>query len=80
MKDPFKPKTPTIVTVANAVVPVLLDRLGGSAVVTQGEHAALVERYGGRVGVQALEESPGVYRLTLVRMDPAPVDPGVPVS
>ena len=51
MRDPFQAWPVTAVAVAQLVLPVLLDRLGGSAVVTEGELDALSERYGGGVSV-----------------------------
>lgn len=80
MRDPFKPTSPPMVKIANAALPILLDRLGGSATVTEAELLALSERYGGRVGVKGTVESPGVYRLTLVPMDPAQAPAPDPVS
>ena len=50
MEDPFKrPKDP-IVLIANAVLPLLLDRLGGTTTVSDIDLARLVDGYGGSVG------------------------------
>lgn len=70
MQDPFKPKRDPMVTMANAVVPVLVDRLGGTVTVSEIELAALSERYGGAVGVKARQVELGVYQLSLVPVKP----------
>jgi hypothetical protein len=79
MDNPFKPKTDPMVAIAHAAMPVLLDKLGGSATVSVIELAQLSERYGGAVAVKATEQQKGVYRLTLVPAKPKPV-PGAPTS
>lgn len=79
MQDPFKPKRDPMVAIAHAAMPVLLDRLGGLATVSEVELVALSERYGGTVAVSAEETEPGVFRLTLVAAQPKP-DEDAPVS
>ncbi len=73
MHDPFKGRDPML-AIAHAAVPILVDRLGGTVVVSEIELAALSKRYGGSVGVSAVQEAPGSYRLTVVsvvgRSDP----------
>lgn len=78
MQDPFKRNDP-MVAIANAAVPVLLDRLGGTVTVSALELADLSDRYGGAVAVKAETLEKGVYRLTLVPAKPKP-DSSSPVS
>lgn len=79
LENPFEPKKDLMTLMAHAALPVLLDRAGGSATVSQADQVNLQERYGGPVGVAAEEVEPGVYRLTLVKVMP-PADPDRPVS
>lgn len=79
LENPFEPKPDVMTLMAHAALPVLLDRAGGSATVSQGDQVRLQEKYGGPVGVAAEEVEPGVYRLTLVKVTP-PTDPARPVS
>jgi hypothetical protein len=72
MQDPFKPKKDPMVEIAHAALPVLIDRLGGSATVSVVELAELSERHGGAVAVKAEKIGPGEYRLTLVAAKPKP--------
>jgi hypothetical protein len=72
MRDPFERRQDPMVLIANAALPVLLDRLGGSATVTEQDVAALTAKYGGHMGVQAIKDREGVIRLTLARHDPPP--------
>ena len=74
MKDPFKTPKEPIVLIANAALPVLLDRLGGTATVSDIELAAIAERYGGSVGVKGEIVEEGVYRLTLVPTKAKPTE------
>ena len=69
MRDPFERRQDPMILIANAALPVLLDRLGGSATITDEDFAALEAKYGGHMGVRATKDREGVIRLTLARYD-----------
>lgn len=60
-----------LAAIANAGMAVLIDRLGGSVVITQADRDAVARKYGGAVGVQVVQVEPGrAFRATLVAADP----------
>jgi hypothetical protein len=59
--------------ITQLVLPVLLDRVGGSATVTEDELAALEQRYGGGVAVTARRLSEGSWLFSLEPGEPQPV-------
>jgi hypothetical protein len=70
MADPVRRGTVTIEAITQLVLPVLLDRVGGSATVSEDELAALETRYGGGVAVTARKLDEHTWSFSLV--------PGVP--
>lgn len=70
--DPFKRPGDRMVAIANVAVPVLVDRAGGSVTITTEEFDELRSRFGGAVGVKAVEIEPGTYRLELTSIDSRP--------
>lgn len=77
MKNAFRP--PMLELVTQMGMAVLIDRLGGSVVVSQADRDALGEKFGGGVGVKVEEVEPlKSYRFTLVpakRPDDIPPPP-----
>lgn len=77
---PTDPKPPEIppdelkTDVAKLALPLLVERLGGTVEITEAEHQAFAERYGGlrNVGVQ-IEHTPNGLRLTIVRTERPPL-------
>jgi hypothetical protein len=72
MEDPFR-RRDRMVAIANAAVPVLVDRLGGTVTVSELELAALGDRYGGAVVAVQLPCAPSQREpRQVVRALPAP--------
>ncbi len=64
--------------IANNVLPVLLDRAGGSVTVTRADFEAVAARYGGASQMtMAMERVGGGVRVTLMRKPPQQGDPPV---
>ena len=74
MGDPMRRSVVTTEAITQLVLPVLLDRLGGSVTVTEDELAALEGRYGGGVAVTARKLAEGSWSFSLVPGEPP--DPG----
>lgn len=74
MENPFKSKKDPRVLIANAAVSVLLDRLGGTATVSDIELTALADRYGGAGGMKGGIVAEGVHRLALVATKARPAE------
>ena len=72
MSDGVRRGVATMEAITQLVLPVLLDRLGGSATVTEDELAALEERYGGGVVVTASRPVEGTWSFSLA---PGPSGP-----
>ena len=78
MRNPFRPNVLELVTQMGMAV--LIDRLGGSVVVSQADRDGLAVRYGGAVGVAVEEVEPNrAYRFTIVKTVGTP-PPETPVS
>lgn len=56
--NPFKSPPRLMAAMAQAAMPVPLDRLGGVVTWTDADHQALERKYGGRVGIE-LARHPG---------------------
>ena len=56
--------------ITQLVLPVLLDRLGGTVTVSEDELAALEQRYGGGVAVTARKLVEGSWSFSLVPGEP----------
>lgn len=63
MKDPFSPDL--LSAIGRAVLPVLLDRVGGSIVFSQVDFDAVANKYGGALEVRANRAGPGMFQITL---------------
>jgi hypothetical protein len=66
MADPIRRGVVTMEAITQLVVPVLLDRLGGSVTVSEDELAELEARYGGGVAVTARRLDEGRWSFGLV--------------
>jgi hypothetical protein len=75
MSDPIRRGVATMEAITQLVLPVLLDRLGGSATVTEDELAALEARYGGGVEVTARRPVEGTWSFSLAPGRPGPERP-----
>jgi hypothetical protein len=71
MTDPIRRGVVTIEAITQLVLPVLLDRVGGSATVTEDELTALEQRYGGGVAVTARKLDEVTWSFSLVPGEPA---------
>jgi hypothetical protein len=65
MRDPIRRGVVTMEAITQLVLPVLLDRVGGSVTVTEDELAALERRYGGGVAVTARRLDEGSWTFSL---------------
>lgn len=66
--------------IAQAGMAVLIDRLGGSVVISQDDRDAIATKYGGSVGVKVEEIVKGrSFRFTLIPVTGKP-EPSKPVS
>jgi hypothetical protein len=72
MRDPLQIRRGTMEAITQLVLPVLLDRVGGSATVTEEELAALEQRYGGGVAVTARRLSEDSWLFSLEPGEPPP--------
>jgi hypothetical protein len=71
MRDPVGRGVVTMEAITQLVLPVLLDRAGGSVTVTEDELVALEQRYGGGVAVAARRLAEGSWSFSLVPGEPA---------
>jgi len=71
MSDPMGRGVATMEAITQLVLPVLLDRLGGSVTVTEEELLALEARYGGGVVVTASRPVEGTWSFSLAPGRPA---------
>jgi hypothetical protein len=65
MADPIRRGVVTMEAITQLVLPVLLDRAGGTVTVTEDELAALEQRYGGGVAVTARRLDEGAWSFSL---------------
>jgi hypothetical protein len=72
MRDPFDRDSHPFVAATNFMLPVLVDRAGGTVTVSEREVDELRARFGGTVAVRLEEAEPGTYRLTLIPGKPRP--------
>ena len=72
MSDPIRRGVATMEAITQLVLPVLLDRLGGSATVTEDDLKALEQRYGGGVAVTAQRSAEGSWSFSLAPQPPEP--------
>lgn len=75
MRDPVRRGVVTMEAITQLVLPVLLDRLGGSVTVAEDELAALERRYGGGVTVTASRLADGSWTFGLAPGQPPGAGP-----
>ena len=68
--NPLKQPDRAFMALAGAAMPVLLDRVGGSATFTLEEFEAVERRYGGRVTVKITRTKDGVFKAQLAAAQP----------
>ena len=65
VQDPLKNPMDQEIAIARVALPVLLDRLGGTAIVGVAEMESLGKRFGGVIAISVRGAGPGMYRLAI---------------